>query len=105
MPFHRICSWITRRAARPALTSHIQLLTRDGCHLCDAAWDRLRAGQRRYGFQLTVIDVDSDAALRAEYGAQVPVVLVNGKARFRGEVNPVLLERLLSAEANAERPA
>jgi hypothetical protein len=29
----------------------------------------------------------------------VPVVTVNGKVRFRGEVNNVLLDRLLRAEA------
>lgn len=27
----------------------------------------------------------------------VPVVALNGKVRFRGQVNPVLLERLLRA--------
>jgi hypothetical protein len=29
----------------------------------------------------------------------VPVVLINGKVRFRGQVNPVLLARLLRAES------
>jgi hypothetical protein len=29
----------------------------------------------------------------------VPVVAVNGKVRFRGKVNPVLLNRLLEAES------
>ena len=29
-----------------------------------------------------------------------PVVLVNGKVRFRGRINPVLLTRLLRAEGN-----
>jgi hypothetical protein len=33
----------------------------------------------------------------------VPVVAVNGKVRFRGVVNPALLERLLRAESR-DRP-
>ena len=39
-----------------------------------------------------------DPELAAKYGNEVPVVAVNGKVRFRGVVNPALLERLLTAE-------
>jgi predicted thioredoxin/glutaredoxin len=31
----------------------------------------------------------------AEYGLHVPVIAIDGKVRFKGQVNPVLLERLL----------
>src|SRR5437764_148097 len=55
--------------------------------------------RRRYGFALDALDVDGDAALRERFGLLVPVVAVNGKVRFRGGVNAVLLERLLRAEA------
>ena len=34
-----------------------------------------------------------------DHGTSVPVVAIDGKVRFRGVVNPVLLERLLKAEA------
>ena len=37
--------------------------------------------------------------LVAKFDTEVPVVAVNGKVRFRGVVNPVLLERLLLAES------
>ncbi len=43
------------------------------------------------------MDVDADPQLAAQFGECVPVVTVNGKIRFRGRVNPVLLERLLQA--------
>jgi glutaredoxin len=75
------------------------MYTRRGCHLCDTAWEQLEQARRRYGFALTAQDVDADAALAAEHGNCVPVVTVDGKVRFRGAVNPVLLERLLRAEA------
>jgi hypothetical protein len=48
---------------------------------------------------LATVDVDSDPELVARHGDCVPVVTVNGKVRFRGAVNPVLLARLLTAEA------
>jgi hypothetical protein len=75
------------------------MYTRRGCHLCEVAWGRLEAARRRYGFRLTARDVDADPGLAAEHGQCVPVVTVNGKVRFRGGVNPALLERLLRAEA------
>jgi hypothetical protein len=74
------------------------LYTRSGCHLCEVAWQRLQRARRRYGFRIEVVDVDGDDALRQRHGQLVPVVEVNGRLRFRGGVNPVLLERLLRAE-------
>jgi glutaredoxin len=77
----------------------VVMYTRRGCHLCEVAWKRLEEARRRYGFDLTAEDVDADVQLATAYGNCVPVVTINGKVRFRGAVNPVLLERLLRAEA------
>jgi hypothetical protein len=74
------------------------MYTRRGCHLCDAAWVRLEQARRRYGFRLSAADVDASPELAAAFGQCVPVVTVNGKVRFRGAVNTVLLARLLRAE-------
>ena len=41
------------------------------------------------------MDVDADPALAKQYGECVPVVTIDGKVRFRGRVNAVLLERML----------
>ncbi len=82
---------------------HFILYMRRGCHLCEPAWQRLCLEQRRYRFQLDVVDVDADPELAARFGHQVPVVTLNGKVRFRGGVNGVLLTRLLWAEANRRR--
>ena len=88
-----------RRRGRLA---HLQVVmyTRQGCHLCEAAWELLQQARRRYGFNLTAQDVDAVPALVEAYGDCVPVVTVNGKLRFRGGVNSVLLERLLRAETH-----
>jgi glutaredoxin len=81
----------TRRSA----DVRVILYTRQGCHLCETAWERLEQARRRYSFELTAVDVDSDPELVAQYGEVVPVVAVNGRVYFRGGVNAVLLERLL----------
>ena len=77
---------------------HVVVYTRRGCHLCDVAWRQLRRAQRRHGFRLEAVDVDTDPELAARHGTSVPVVTVNGRVRFRGAVNPVLLARLLRGE-------
>jgi predicted thioredoxin/glutaredoxin len=76
----------------------VKVYTRRGCHLCDVAWEQLRQRQGRAGFRLSAVDVDSDPRLIEQYGTCVPVVAVNGRVRFRGVVNPVLLDRLLLGE-------
>jgi hypothetical protein len=58
----------------------------------------LEESRKRHRFvAIELIDVDTDPALVAEYGELIPVVAVDGKIRFKGQVNPALLERLLSA--------
>lgn len=89
-------SWGRRRRASPL---HIRMYTRAGCHLCADAWALLCAEQHRHGFTLEAVDVDADPTLAERYGNEVPVVTVNEQVRFRGIVNPVLLRRLLRAEA------
>ncbi len=72
--------------------------TRVQCCCCHKALDLLMDYQRGYRFQIEEVDIDADPELAARYGHEVPVVAVNGKVRFRGVVNPALLERLLAAE-------
>jgi glutaredoxin len=69
------------------------LYTRVGCHLCDDA----RAVLLRFGVTVSEIDIDDDPALRSRYNECVPVVVIDGKERFRGRVDPFLLRLLLTA--------
>jgi glutaredoxin len=84
---------------RPDL--HLVMYTRRGCHLCEAAWRTLEGAQRRHGFALEAVDVDTSPNLVADYGNCVPVVTVNGRLRFRGAVNRVLLQRILDAKPSS----
>ena len=92
-------SWWRRRSLEHV---RVVLFTRQGCHLCEDAEEVLRTEQQRSRFVLSVYDVDSDPSWVAEYGEWVPVVTVNGRVRFRGRVNAVLLGRLLRAEARRQ---
>jgi hypothetical protein len=54
----------------PTLT----LYGRSDCHLCDEMIAGLQKLQDRFQFALTVIDIDSDAALQAQYDEHIPVL-------------------------------
>lgn len=99
----RLLYWCRYRQRRPLAHVQVVLYTRRGCGLCLRALRLLRATRRRWGFSLTIQEVDAQPTLQAQYGHCVPVVLVNGRLRFRGQVNPVLWERLLRGEAAQQR--
>jgi hypothetical protein len=44
-----------------------------------------------------VRDITNDPALLAEHGLEVPVVFIDGRKRFFGRVDPVLLRRALGS--------
>ncbi|MGE0610304.1 MAG: glutaredoxin family protein [Pirellulales bacterium] len=67
------------------------LYTRRGCHLCDDARDLLQ----RHGLRPQSVDIDEDPALQARFTQCVPVVFIDGRERFRGRIDEVLLRRLL----------
>jgi glutaredoxin len=77
----------------------VTIYSRAECSCCDRAKGVIEPRRLRHGFRVEVVDVDSDPRLAEAYGASVPVVAVDGKVRFRGKVEPVLLDRLLRAEA------
>lgn len=70
------------RAATPSGAEteapRVVLLGRAGCHLCDDARELVRAEAGRAGATWGEVDVDTDPALRDEYGDLVPVVQVDG---------------------------
>lgn len=73
----------------------ITLFSRQGCHLCDVAADVLL----RHRLKFDVVDIDADPALRERYNECVPVVVIDGKERFRGRVNELLLRRILAQDS------
>lgn len=80
------------RSATKGLPLDVKVFTRAGCHLCDEAVELLGT----YGLKPTLIDIDQDPLWREAYDRCVPVVMLDGKVRFRGRINEVLLRRLLA---------
>ncbi len=81
-----------RKKVRPVV-----VYSRPGCHLCVEALTLLKAQSRRFGLKITVIDISGDTDLEARHGELIPVVEIDGRERFFGRVDPVLLHRLLAA--------
>jgi glutaredoxin len=85
--------------------TQVVLYSRSRCHLCDAAREALEAARIAFG----EVDVDTDPALRAEYGTSVPVVEVSGVPVFEGGMDPSTVgarvrEGREEARARATRP-
>ena len=77
----------------------VVLYTRHGCHLCDQARQLLV----QHGLIVKAVDIDQDPSLVDRYNECVPVVLIDGRERFRGRINQLLLRRLIAAVERESR--
>jgi glutaredoxin len=69
----------------------VVLYTRQGCHLCEIAAELLA----RHRLEVQKVDIDQQPELRGRYNECVPVVVIDGRERFRGRVDELLLRRIL----------
>ncbi|MAT14817.1 MAG: hypothetical protein CMJ46_06050 [Planctomyces sp.] len=76
--------------------------TRKGCPLCDEALELVRRYENVLP-EIEVFDVDTDPELQEKFNTCVPVVEIDGKVRFRGLVNEVLLRRQIDAATRNNR--
>jgi len=70
------------------------LYTREGCHLCEDA----KAVLEEQGLAPTLVNIDLVPELRERFNECVPVVEIDGKVRFRGRVDAILLRRIASRQ-------
>ncbi len=77
----------------------LTLYTRDGCHLCDDVKAVLDTVRTEIPFALTIVDIDTDPALQAMYGLEIPVVLVDGRKAYKYRVDPRALRERLQRSA------
>ncbi len=75
---------------------HVLLYTRPGCHLCDVANDIL-AKYRKYLPETEEVNIESNPEFLERYATDIPVVACDGRVRFRGHVDELLLRRLIEA--------
>jgi glutaredoxin len=86
---------VRRTPKGPAIP--VTVYTRKDCGCCHKAITLLSTYRRKHNLRIEEVDIDTDPELVASYGLTVPVVAIDGKVRFKGVVNPVLLDRLLAA--------
>jgi glutaredoxin len=80
----------------PADRRLVTLYSRPGCHLCEAAERVIRALMPGAGFDLEVVDIESDDALLRRYMLEIPVVAIDGVDVARAPLTRRLLEDLFA---------
>ena len=87
----------------------LELITRQGCHLCDEASDVLAGVISQFSaehptveYRIQTVDIDQDTELLEKYSDEVPVLLLNGKqiAFLRLDATRVF-DRLVSMATNS----
>ena len=77
----------------------LTLYSRPGCHLCDEMKAVVQHVARTVPLELKEIDISSDPALEAEYGLEIPVLLVDGKKAAKYRIAEDALVRILTSRA------
>jgi hypothetical protein len=75
----------------------LALITRPGCHLCEAAREAMDRVAAVTGDRWIELDVTDDVELEREYGDRLPVVLLDGKEHGYWRVEEDRLLRDLTA--------
>jgi len=82
---------------RPVIA--LTLYSRPGCHLCDEMKAIVARVARTVPLSLEEIDISTNAALDAEYGLEIPVLLVEGKKAAKYRITEDALVRILTSRA------
>ncbi len=59
--------------------ARVTFYSRPGCHLCDVAREVLTRVCADLGEEFDEVDIDSDPALLARFGEEIPVTFVDGR--------------------------
>ncbi|MBA3233463.1 MAG: glutaredoxin family protein [Propionibacteriales bacterium] len=61
------------------VTARVRLLSKPGCHLCDAARSVIAGVCADTGESFVEVDITGHPDLIARYGEQIPVTIVDGR--------------------------
>lgn len=92
----------TRGQGRKAGPIELVLYSRPGCHLCDEMKGLIAQVLGDFEASLREVDVSTDPALEADYGEQIPVLLVDGKKAFKYRTTRDALRERLRRARNPE---
>ena len=83
------------------MAAHITVYTQPGSRLCEDALRVLTQMQAEVPFALEEVNIQGDPALLAEYGEQVPVILLDGAVVSEYTADESRLRQLLKNSENA----
>jgi hypothetical protein len=90
------------RGASRARPVSVTVYSRPDCHLCDEMKAVVAHVARSLPLALEYIDISTDPALEASYGAEIPVLMIRGKKAAKYRVTEDELRRLLLARAGPD---
>jgi glutaredoxin len=73
----------------------LTIYSRPGCHLCDDMKAIVRRMAETTPLHLEEVDVSTDPELEAQYGLEIPVLLMNGRKAAKYRVSEAELGRIL----------
>lgn len=76
-------------------TPLIELLTKPGCHLCEAARETTGQVAARYGLTYTEINVEEHPDLLDRHRTEIPVLRVDGEVKDFWQVNAKRLAKII----------
>ena len=82
------------------LFQSVRFYSKANCPLCDDTLDILET-YCDWMPEIEFVDITGDQQLEQLHGEWVPVIEIDGRVRFRGGVDPVLLQRLLTARQDS----
>ena len=87
---------------RLPLAARYELVTRQGCHLCDKMAALLDEVLPAHGLTWAPLDVDADPALRERFTDAVPVLLRDGRPVAKLRTDRRALERIVRRRRDAD---
>jgi len=86
----------TRAAGRARVsTPHLILYSKPDCSLCDEMKVVIEEVRGDRACTLEVVDIETDPALMARYGHEIPVLLIDGRKAFKYRTDARALRRRL----------
>jgi hypothetical protein len=75
------------------------LYSKPGCHLCDDMKHVIDVVGARVPLTLEIVDISVDPDLMAQYGEEIPVLMIDGKKAAKYRVSAQELEATLRGRA------
>ena len=82
----------------------VTIYSRPGCHLCDEMKAVVTRVAQSIPLEIREIDISTGPALEANYGFEIPVLIVAGKRAAKHRIGEEELARILRGRIRAEEP-